>query len=158
MLFLISRMILRFCIENFSYSSNYTKRNEKVKFDLYTTPPRIVLRKDDSTSLFHAQLVPAAKVYLRLKESVDDVKNSLGTTSSILSDSILSQVDKCKTSFISEQNQRSTSNDDDTASAAGEQSQKDREAALLKNQQQQQQQLRNDQKGNSSGKPKWFKM
>lgn len=130
-----------------------------MKFDLYTTPPKLLLREDDKTSLFHAKLVPAAKVYLRVKDDKSaPAKNQepsllSAAECSILSDSILSQIDKCTTSFISEQ-QRYQEHDTERR----EEAEKQRRAELQKNQVQQQQQKQNDSRDKSSSKPKWFKM
>ena len=60
-----------------------------LKYQLYTTPPRQIL-KNDNTTLWHAGLIPAAKIYMSFNESSLHDPNS----TQVLSDAILGLMDK----------------------------------------------------------------
>ena len=134
------------------------QRDTSQKFYLYTTPPRVEL-KDDDTSLFHAELVPAAKVYLGIRDTVASMTPGAqqdiltAQANAILSDAMLARIDSNPQSLIVEQRRRNTAD-----GTAAEEQAIDREAELLRHKQEErrrQDAARGDNKATKSV-PKWF--
>ena len=124
---------------------------------MYTTPPRALL-KNDGTTLFHAGLVPAAKVYIGFNDAKQQQQRQQSPSSdAVLLQSTLSLMDKHALSLIQERAAESN--------AQQKQEQErgvDREGALLQHRRQLQQQQGDG--SNPAGppkegkKPSWFKM
>ena len=138
------------------------QRDTSRKFYLYTTPPRVEL-KDDDTSLFHAELVPAAKVYLGIRDTAPSTTSGaqeqdiLATTTTqaeaILSDAMLARIDSNPQSLIVEQRRGNTAH-----GTAAEEQAIDREAELLRHKREDERRRQDAARGDKATKsvPKWF--